>query len=179
MRLARKVEERLNKGGVAKRVLPPSFAVPALEGAASVDDDSVPDMWAALLASGVKDDGAQRPAYVQTLKSIGGTEAAVLQQIIRGGGLYDTRKFAMASVPDWERAAVMLLQSLGVLAPVIDVRPRDAGPNRYEFSADAYILEVAPYGWDFAGAVAPEVVAWSTREVYRPKNAHHFTPRFE
>ena len=178
VRLANKVANRMKRDGVAARAVAPSFLVPLLEAAATTDDESIQDMWAALLTAGVADDNAQRRSYTETLKSLGKAEAELLLRIAREGGTYDTKDGGgtAGGIP-----AARLLKGVGLLTPVVRIGARDAGRlNTVAFGADLTVLEVSDYAWDFLGCVEPTVTRPPTAAPDQQlSEEYHIVPRAE
>ena len=81
VKLLEKVEEIAKEAGFTPQAVPPKILFPLLEGASFEDDESLHDMWAALLANAASPDnvGKVRPGFIATLKQMAPDEAAVLK----------------------------------------------------------------------------------------------------
>ena len=81
IRIANKAQKIMDANDIAPKVLPPGFLVPLLEAAGNVEDDTLQEMWAQLLVSGVEDQSNQHPAFITLLKEFGSDEALIFQNM--------------------------------------------------------------------------------------------------
>lgn len=81
VRIANRAAEIMEKDGIARRIVPPSFLLPLLEAAGNVEDRDLSEMWARLLASGVAADEHQHPLWVKILAQMSAEDARALQQV--------------------------------------------------------------------------------------------------
>lgn len=68
IKIAEKAQKILKQKEIAAKVLPAGFLVPLLDAAGNVEDETLQDMWASLLVSGVENDQHQHPAFVSILR---------------------------------------------------------------------------------------------------------------
>lgn len=104
IRIAHKAQEALDKQKVASKVLPPGFLLPLLDAAGNIDDESLQELWANLLASGVQDDTARHPAFIHTLKQMSPSDAEMFQHLEKQGNwnlTYTSRRRRAGSRPPW------------------------------------------------------------------------------
>lgn len=81
VKLLEKVERIAKEAGFTPQAVPPKILFPLLEGASFEDDESLHDMWAALLANAASPEnaGKVRPGFIATLNQMAPDEAAVLR----------------------------------------------------------------------------------------------------
>ena len=80
---AARAKEIMDKEGVATRVVPPGFILPLLEAAGNVDEPSVQEILARLLASGTADDRNQHPAFADIARRFSPADVRMLEQFAR------------------------------------------------------------------------------------------------
>jgi hypothetical protein len=87
IKIATKARERLAIEDASITPLPNKFMIPFIEAASSEDesDGQVLDAWANLLASAASNKIPPSPRFVSVLKELTGSEASILDQIIRNG----------------------------------------------------------------------------------------------
>lgn len=86
IRIAEKAQKILDEKKIAAKVIPPGFLIPLLEAAGNVEDETLQDMWASLLASSVESETSQHPAFVAVLSSLSIEEATLLDYLNRKRG---------------------------------------------------------------------------------------------
>ena len=159
IQLAARVDQILTDEGVPSRILPNGFLIRAIDGATCVDDPDARELWARLLVSAVKDEAAARPAYVETLKHIGATEAGLIEKMIRTPEFYvwDHRR-----PTPLEDAAAEVLLSLGVLEhpPQMSGQVMLTSMERGGGYPPMVMAKLSRYGQSFAGTVLPPVPKW-------------------
>ena len=152
IQVAARVEQIMNEEGIPSRILPNGFLMRAVNGASYVDDPDVRELWARLLVSAVKEEGAARPAYVETLKHIGATEARLLKKMI-GTSEFFVWDHRRPDPPDDAAAEVLL--SLGVLEhpPQMSGQVMLTSKDRGGGYSPMTMARPSRYGRTFAGAV--------------------------
>ena len=78
VRIAEKVDRIIKEKAIAARVLPPDFFVPYLEAIGDVDDPTLQDLWASLLASAISEDVHARVSLVRILDQLDSVDAKIL-----------------------------------------------------------------------------------------------------
>lgn len=83
LKCVEKAERMAQEAGYAPQAVPPKILFPLLEGASFEEDESLHDMWAALLANAASPENAEkvRPGFIATLKHLACDEAALLNWI--------------------------------------------------------------------------------------------------
>ena len=83
VKLLEKVERIAKEAGFTPQAVPPKILFPLLEGASFEDDESLHDMWAALLANAASPENAGkiRPGFIAILKQMAPDEARLLNEI--------------------------------------------------------------------------------------------------
>jgi hypothetical protein len=83
MRCVEKAEKMAKDAGFAPSAVPPKILFPLLEGVSFEDNESLQDMWAALLAnaSSPNDRDGVRPGFIAVLRELAPDESAVLNWI--------------------------------------------------------------------------------------------------
>jgi hypothetical protein len=147
IRIAHLAEGILAESEVARRVLPPGFLLPLLEACGDVDDASLQDLWAQLLASGVEDDRFQHPMNIDALRRMSGDDAHVLRLLARG-------KPRDIGYPEYDRA-LSRLYALGL----------SAGPQEPDYSVQKIMhiphrRNLTTFGREFYRAVSGEDARW-------------------
>jgi hypothetical protein len=74
----RQTAAKLAAAGVKARQVGTPFLLEAMDAAASVDDPTIQEMWANLLAAGVAADANQHPMYINILKQMNSEDAQML-----------------------------------------------------------------------------------------------------
>jgi len=83
IRIAKRAEEIMAEEEIPARVLPPGFLLPLLDAAGDVEDPDLQQMWARLLASGVREDRHQHPMLVDTLRRMSREDAEFLVSVVK------------------------------------------------------------------------------------------------
>lgn len=79
VRIAHRAAEIMDRDGIARRIVPPSFLLPLLDAAGNVEDPDLQEMWAQLLASGVEADEHQHPMWVRILAQMSAEDARAFE----------------------------------------------------------------------------------------------------
>src|SRR5436190_21416717 len=79
IKIAARAKELLDRDKISERLLPPGFLLPLLSAAGDIEQDSLQELWARLLASGVAADDCQHPSYTQVLRQLSVMDARVLK----------------------------------------------------------------------------------------------------
>jgi hypothetical protein len=102
--------------------------IPILEACGNVDDDSLQDMWASLLAEGVRDERTQQAAYRNTLVSLSAEDAKWLVTLRRDELANPEQKIYTSLLPRRGTSSESLggsgdfngrLLALGLLIPIV------------------------------------------------------------
>jgi hypothetical protein len=122
IRIANRAAEMMNKDGIARRIVPPSFLLPLLDAASNVDDPDLQEMWARLLASGVATDEHQHPMWVKILAQMSAEDAHVFHACCfaadRGGvGPVDERTTPTPVLRALPSPTIVRLDALGLVTP--------------------------------------------------------------
>ncbi|HEY4359679.1 MAG TPA: Abi-alpha family protein [Bryobacteraceae bacterium] len=138
VKLLEKVEKIAKDAGFEPQSVPPKILFPLLEGASVEDNESLHDMWAALLANAASPNNAPKvhPAFIATLKQMAPDDARTLKEILHRSGsdllnpdvvsVYHFRSgAASAQHCEADRLAVLSLYNLQSQALIywIDERP--------------------------------------------------------
>lgn len=168
LRIAHKAKAILDSDGTSTKVVPPDFLLPLLEAAGNVEDTSLQDLWANLLAEGVRHETARHPAFVRTLQQMNGTDAATFDRYVRSSqgrfvqlvrGVRTKRSIPMRrtvvrSNTGDDVGSIAHLLALGLVRrpPVAKLEDRrgDKGPR---VLLEEGALELTGYGRGFAKAV--------------------------
>jgi hypothetical protein len=151
LKLAREIIE---KDRTAVRVIPPSFFLTYLDAAGNVDDETLDELWARLLASAVADDSAQQLGFIGVLRQFTPDEARILE-LLAGG-----RRYPALYLPDAKPKGILNLMS-GVFSLIGD-DARCVHPN----SADRYLSNMERLG-------VVQIMQWDDDpEVYDPLRRH-------
>lgn len=81
VRMLQKTLHICERAGIDPESVPMRTLVPLLDGAAWEDDDSLQDMWAALLASAAKSPKAVPPSFVSIMRELSPSDAELLQSL--------------------------------------------------------------------------------------------------
>jgi hypothetical protein len=115
-----RAEELLQRAGISPRAVPLRTLVPLIEGASLEEDETIQDLWAALLANAVQD-GAKivlHSACIQILRNISPLEAQVMLRFYdvwrvrneesrsRGERAYPAQKVVYRTKPLFEGLAI-------------------------------------------------------------------------
>ncbi|MEX0676237.1 MAG: Abi-alpha family protein [Pirellulales bacterium] len=73
----------MDRDKIASRVLPPEFLLPLLELCGDVENHTLQELWAQLLASAVADDSNAHPSFVRVLSQFSASDAVVFEEIRR------------------------------------------------------------------------------------------------
>jgi hypothetical protein len=79
IRLLSLVKKKLDVAKATPRMVPAGFLLPLLDAAGDVEEIDLQELWANLLASGIKADGNQHPMFVHALKQMSSQDAGVLK----------------------------------------------------------------------------------------------------
>ena len=81
MRCIEKAEKMAQNAGFTPKAVPPKLLFPLLDGASFEEDETLHDMWAALLANASSPEASEnvRPGYIALLKQMAPDEAALLK----------------------------------------------------------------------------------------------------
>lgn len=116
-----KARDRLRARGVEVREVPRSFLLPLLEACGDVDDETMQDLWSALLAEGVVTEEARHPIYRRTLEQLSAEDAALFKAACenadRHGVEFGTRDNAPMWAPDLASDAEARLVKLDLIEP--------------------------------------------------------------
>ena len=95
VKLLEKVEKIAKDGNLTLGPVPPKILFPLLEGASFEEDETLHDMWAALLANAASLENAEkvRPGFIATLKQMAPDEARVLSVLFD----IDNRRFHLGT----------------------------------------------------------------------------------
>jgi hypothetical protein len=85
LKCVQKAERMAEEAGFTPQAVPPKILFPLLEGASFEDNESLHDMWAALLANAASPEnaGKVRPGFIATLKQMASDEAALLDWMFK------------------------------------------------------------------------------------------------
>lgn len=81
IRIANKAQKIMDENEVAAKVVPAGFLVPLLEAAGNVEDETLQDMFARLLVSGVESEDNQHPAFVRMVQELSVQEAQIVKTL--------------------------------------------------------------------------------------------------
>jgi hypothetical protein len=81
LKCVEKAERMAEEAGFTPQAVPPKILFPLLEGASFEDDESLHDMWAALLANAASSENLEkvRPGFLASLRQMAPDEAAILK----------------------------------------------------------------------------------------------------
>lgn len=165
--IAEKAAKRLKEMTVSPKVLPKGFLIPLLESAGDAEDESLQDMWASLLAEGVRSDHAQHAAFRKTLESLSAEDAKWLTELAR---------YAMENPLQHPHTQLLKrrggsdgpkggsddmngrLLALGLLSPIISQELSEWNPTGLGFS-----YELADYARQFLAVVGKGEFPWPSR----------------
>ena len=82
VRIAEKVEEKLKRDSIARRVLLPEFLLPLMRDCGDACDDRLQEMWADLLVSAIENQDREHVAFLKTLSQFSPTDARVLNTML-------------------------------------------------------------------------------------------------
>lgn len=85
VRIAEKVESRLEAHSVARRVLLPDFLLPLIRDCGDAGDEHLQDLWADLLVSAIENQDAEHVAFLKTIGQFSPTDARVLKTMLTIG----------------------------------------------------------------------------------------------
>ncbi|MCE9637723.1 MAG: DUF4393 domain-containing protein [Planctomycetes bacterium] len=118
VRIANRAAEIMERDGIARRIVPPSFLLPLLEAAGNVEDPNLQEMWARLLASGVEADEHQHPMWVRILAQMSGEDARAFEFACATAAAAAVEYAADGARPFWPRgsdiASHVRLEALGL-----------------------------------------------------------------
>lgn len=121
VRIASRAAEIIERDGIARRIVPPSFLLPLLDDAGNVEDPDLQAMWARLLASGVAADEHQHPMWIKILAQMSAEDARKFASICAHADALGT-PFGKRTEPplfadDAPDDAEARLASLGLIIP--------------------------------------------------------------
>jgi hypothetical protein len=174
IRIAQKAAARLAETNVEARVLPPGFLIPLLEHCGNVDDDSLQEMWASLLAEGIRDEKSRQAAYRTTLESLSPEDAHWIvclrrEEIASPGQAVNTNILPQRGAENGARggSAEMngRLLALGLLTPHVTRELQSVlDEPTYEGTGLAlYSYELSNYARQFLAIVGNGEFPWPSR----------------
>lgn len=101
LKCVEKAERMAEEAGFTPQPVPPKILFPLLEGASFEEDETLHDMWAALLANSAVPEKAEkvRPGFIAILKEMSSDEAELLQNIAYAEAVEEAK--------DWELYATL------------------------------------------------------------------------
>jgi hypothetical protein len=136
-------------------VAPPSFLLPLLDAAGTVDEPSLQELWAQLLAAGVRTEEARHPMYISTLRQLSSDDAKFFEELVRG----------VRRIDDWrdrdEKGIAERLLTLNIVAPILATK-ESVAPG----TPNVVLKTVLPsaFGRRFARTVMPDLPAPETAQ---------------
>lgn len=116
----------LEKLGLKAKPLPASFALPFFEEAGDVEDETLQDLWAGLLASAASKDVQSMPRFRKTIEVLSRDEASILLSLAKDGPMSLFPSFAGQSPGgppnrvwvhfDWSESERLFVERTGVTA---------------------------------------------------------------
>lgn len=79
-----KTKRKLTQAGLPPNALPPRLFLPFMDASSAEDDESLQEMWAALLATAMLSPDAVPPSFIETLKQMTPDEARYIDKIYGG-----------------------------------------------------------------------------------------------
>jgi hypothetical protein len=146
LRILAKAEAMLIKAGRTPNAVPFRTLLPILEAAASEDDESLSDKWAALLANSAAraEDYASHPSFPRILSEIAPIEARFLDALSSKGG-----------ETDWNSFRTELAKTLEVTEPHIDQYYGNLFRLGLVRIIAKGVVQVGPFGKVFLSACTP------------------------
>ncbi len=159
VRMAARAQEILKEEKVAARVVAPAFLLPVIEAAGYTDDPTLQEMWARLLAAGVKDDRKQQPMLVRILRDFSPGDARFLKQVHEHCAQGD--QYRVGVVPgheSYELHAAARLEALGVVNKDRRLVSPQTGvlvlPDSLKHSSGIWTMWMTDLGRDFVKVVS-------------------------
>jgi hypothetical protein len=165
VKLLEKVEKIAKDAGFTPQAVPPKILFPLLDGASFEDDETLHDMWAALLANASSpDDKPIKPIFIQALKAMTPDEARLLHFIYRRsqtdvkerydpeGHIFHEQELrnGYSELPDKGGYASMRFQAcLDALQAAVFVQ------RRFGTNTSASYCSMTVLGWQFVNACSP------------------------
>ena len=151
LRILAKAESMLLKAGRTPNAVPFRTLLPILEAAASEDDESLSNKWAALLAnSAAKAEGyASHPSFPRILSEIAPIEARFLDSLSSKGGETDWNSFRTELAKTLEVTEGDIDQYYGNLfrLGLVRIAAKEGAPKG--------VVQVGPFGKAFLSACIP------------------------
>ena len=151
LRILAKAEAMLLKAGRTPNAVPFRTLLPILEAAASEDDESLSNKWAALLAnSAAKSEGyASHPSFPRILSEIAPIEAQFFDSLLSKGGETDWNSFRTELAKTLEVTEGDIDQYYGNLfrLGLVRIAAKEDAPKG--------VVQVGPFGKAFLSACTP------------------------
>jgi hypothetical protein len=151
LRILAKAEAMLLKAGRTPNAVPFRTLLPILEAAASEDDKSLSNKWAALLANSAAkaEDYASHPSFPRILSEISPIEARFLDSLLTKGGYTDWSSFRTELAKTLEVTEGYINQCYGNLfrLGLIRITAKEGAPKG--------VVQVGPFGKAFLSACTP------------------------
>jgi hypothetical protein len=149
LKLLEKAERMAKEAGFTPKAVPIKLLFPLLEGASLEEDESLHDMWAALLANAAHPQNTRiiRPTFWETLKHLSGEDARFLKGIYQSGldrleELYPQRLVEKGEIPYEVRhvSRVSLSNSMLTWAAIVEDPFYEGNGNMTEENRKQYRL---------------------------------------
>lgn len=113
-----RAKEILDAEQIPRQVLPTGFLLPVLDAVGNVEASELHELWARLIASALKDERHQHPAFRETLRYMSGEDARFLQEHVVDavGGAGNLKEDWEFQAPATEWPIVVRLDALGVVS---------------------------------------------------------------
>ncbi len=85
VRIAEKVEVKLEEEGVSRRILTPDYLLPLLRDCGDVSDETLQSAWANMLVSAIASPEAEHVAFVNVLKDLTPLDVQAMDALIHHG----------------------------------------------------------------------------------------------
>lgn len=171
IRIFQKASERLSHMNIPPTVLPPGFLTPLLETCGDVEDESLQNMWASLLAEGVRSEKFRQSAFRKTLESLSSQDAQWLMILRRDELANPDQKIMTGMIP--QRATSSdpkggsdetnaRLLALGLQFPVVgsELASVMQTPDYRGTRIAIYNFELSNYGRQFLAVVGGGEFPW-------------------
>lgn len=157
VRILEKTKKLLDEKGISPDILPEGFLVSLLRNAGDVEEESLQNRWAQLLASAIEDEQFQHPGLIRVLSEMSPLDARLFSVVVKDledGGTAHTRFKAAEDLAASSsvKAVVLSMRSLERLAICTDVM-RYGNSMLFEEVHHVGHLEVTTFGVFFAEAV--------------------------
>jgi len=151
LRILAKAEAMLLKAGRTPNAVPFRTLLPILEAAASEDDESLSNKWAALLANSAAKAGdyASHPSFPRILSEIAPIEARFLDSLLNKGGETDWNSFRteLAKTLDVTEGAIDQYYGNLFRLGLVRITAKEGVPKG--------VVQVGPFGKAFLSACTP------------------------